>query len=134
MKTFDAQSVEINVPLEKTFSYIAEAQNLPDWTSAFERVYDGRALLRTPQGSAEVTLAVNASPEHGTIDWVITFPDGNVANAYSRVVRNGEGRSIFTFVLLAPPVPLEQLEGALEQQSQTLRDELSRLSKILNRG
>lgn len=133
MKTFDVQSIDINAPLEKTFSYIAEAQNLPEWTSAFERVYDGRALLRTPQGSAEVTLAVNASPEHGTIDWVITFPDGNVASAHSRVVRNGEGHSIFTFVLLPPPVPLEQLEGALEQQSQTLREELSRLSEILNR-
>jgi hypothetical protein len=32
---------------------------------------------------------------------------------------------------MAPPVPLEQLEGALEQQSQTLREELAKLSAIL---
>lgn len=41
MKTFDVQTIEINAHFEKTFSYIAEAQNLPEWTSAFERVYDG---------------------------------------------------------------------------------------------
>ncbi len=131
MKEFDVQSIEIHAPFEKAFAYIAEASNLTEWASAFERIYDGRALLRTPQGSVEVTLFVNSSREQGTIDWIIIFPDESVARAYSRVIPLGQERSIFSFVLTAPPVPLEQLEGALEQQSQTLREELSRLSTIL---
>ncbi len=131
MKTFDVQAIEIRAPFEKTFSYIADTQNLPEWTSAFKAVSDGQALMRTPVGSVEIALAVNASREHGTVDWVMTFPDGNVATAYSRVIDAGESRSIYSFILMPPPVPLEQLEGALEQQSQILRQELSRLSVIL---
>ncbi len=132
MKTFDVQSLEIHAPFEKVFGYIAEAQNLPTWTSAFQSVSDGRAVMRTPNGSVEITLAVNASRETGTIDWKMTFPDGNVAAAFSRVVRAGSERSIYSFILTAPPVPLEQLEGALEQQSQTLREELAKLRGILS--
>ncbi len=131
MKTFDVHAIEIRAPFERTFNYIAEAQNLPEWTSAFQTVFDGQALMVTPSGSVEIALAVNASREHGTVDWVMTFPDGNVATAYSRVIQAGEGRSIYIFILMPPPVPLEQLEGALEQQSQILREELSRLSTIL---
>jgi hypothetical protein len=33
---------------------------------------------------------------------------------------------------MAPPVPLEQLEGVLEQQSKTLREELTKLRAILS--
>jgi hypothetical protein len=61
---------------------------------------------------------------------MMTFPDGSVARAYSRLVGNG-GKCIYSFVLMAPPVPLEQLEGALEQQSRILREELDTLRKVL---
>ena len=132
MRTFDVQAIEIRAPFEKTFSYIADTENLPEWTSAFKTVSDGKALMITPLGSVEIALAVNASREHGTVDWVMTFPDGNVATAYSRLINAGEGRSIYSFILMPPPVPLEQLEGALEQQSQTLREELSALRVILD--
>ncbi len=131
MREFDVQSIEIHAPFEKAFVYIADANNLPEWSSAFERVKDGRALMRTPPRSVEVTLSVNSAREQGTIDWIMIFPDESVARAYSRVIPLGQEKSIFSFVLTAPPVPLEQLEGALEQQSQTLREELSRLSTIL---
>jgi hypothetical protein len=57
-----------------------------------------------------------------------------VARAYSRVVPEGKGHSVFSFVLLAPPVPLERLEGTLNQQAQTLREELTRLSSILGKA
>lgn len=132
MKEFDVQSIEIHAPFEEAFAYIAEANNLTESTSAFERIYDARALMRTPQASVEVTLIVNSSHEQGTIDWIIIFPDESVARAYSRVIPLGQEKSIFSFVLKAPPVPLEQLEGALEQQSQTLREELSALRAILD--
>ena len=131
MKTFDVQGIEIEAGFQDVFDYIAEAKNLPTWAHAFESVSNGRAILQTPNGSVEIGLAVHASGEHGTVDWELTFPDGSVARACSRVVALGNDRSIYTFVLLPPPVPLEQLEGALEQQSQILREELARLAQIL---
>lgn len=73
-----------------------------------------------------------ADVERGTIDWTMIFPDGSAARAYSRVIAVGD-RILYSFVLTAPPVPLEQLEGALEQQSRTLSEELARLRRILER-
>jgi hypothetical protein len=133
VKTFDVQSIEINAPFDKTFSYIADARHLPSWTNAFKSVADGNAIMQTPNGSIEVALTVNASHQQGTIDWVMTFPDQTVANAYSRVVEAGEHKSIYNFILLPPPVPLEQLEGALEAQAQILREELTKLGAILGK-
>jgi hypothetical protein len=74
MKTFDVQGVAINAPFEKVFGYIAEARNLPEWTSAFESVFDGRASMRTPNGAVEVALTVKASAEAGTVDWIMKCP------------------------------------------------------------
>jgi hypothetical protein len=54
-----------------------------------------------------------------------------VAAAYSRLIPLNAERVVYSFVLLAPPVPLEQLEGALSQQTVILRDELRKLSTIL---
>jgi hypothetical protein len=133
MKTFDVQSIEINAPFDKTFGYIADAHNLPSWASAFKSVADGHAIMQTPNGSIEVALTVNTSYNQGTIDWGMTFPDQTVANAYSRVVEAGDYKSIYSFILLPPPVPLEQLEGALEAQAQILREELIRLGAILGK-
>ncbi len=132
MKTFDVQTVEINAPFGQTFDYVAEARNLPAWTSAFKTVADGRAVMQTPGGSVEIALQVNAFRQQGTIDWIMTFPDGSAATAYSRIVEAGDHKSIYSFILMAPPVPLEQLEGALEEQSRTLREELTRLGAILS--
>lgn len=61
----------------------------------------------------------------------MTFPDGQVARAWSRLVPHGEGGVIYIFVLPAPPVPLEQLEGALAEQSKTLATELAMLTRLL---
>jgi hypothetical protein len=133
MKIFDVQGIEIKAPVSDVFNYIADPRNLPKWTHAFKAVSDGQALLETPNGFIEIKLEVKASKAQGTIDWVMTFPDGSVSTAYSRVVDSGRGSSIYSFVLLAPPVPLEHIEGALEQQTRILRDELSNLTKILER-
>jgi hypothetical protein len=133
MKTFDVQAVEISASFEKTFDYIAEARNLPEWTNAFKTASDGRALLETPNGSVEVGLKVTASRQHGTIDWTIAFPDQSEGNAYSRIISVENKKSIYSFILMAPPVPLEQLEGVLEDQSRILREELSRLRTLLEK-
>ena len=131
MKTFDVQSVEMKVASDRAFAYIADPSRLPDWTSAFASVRGGRALLRTPNGQVEIDLAVDARADAGTVDWRMTFPDGSVANAYSRLVPVAGGRCVYSFVLTPPPVPLEQLEGTLEAQSRTLAKELRKLKGIL---
>jgi len=134
MKTFDVQTIEINAPRAQAFNYLADASKLPEWASAFRSVHANGAVLQTPQGSVEIGLEVQASPAQGTVDWIMTFPDGSVATAFSRVVSMGETRCLYSFTLTPPPVPLEQLEGALEAQSQILREELQRLRTILEQG
>ena len=132
MKRFEVQSIEIEAPFEKAYDYIADANNLPVWAEAFKSVANGRARLATPNGSVEIGLSVHASRTTGAIDWEMAFPDGTVAWAYSRLIPAANDHSIYSFILMPPPVPLEQLEGALKQQSQILRKELSRLAEILN--
>ena len=130
MNTFDVQSIEIAAPFSTVFRFIAESANLPRWTHAFKSVAEDRAIMETPAGSVPVRVHVAASEAHGTVDWTITFPDGSLAKAASRVVQHAE-RSIYTFVLEAPPVPLERLEGALAMQSRILKQELESLAHLL---
>lgn len=131
MKRFDVQAIDLQVVQRRVFSYVADPQHLPQWTSAFASVANGRAVMRTPNGEIEIGLVVQSSEEQGTIDWRMTFPDGSVATAFSRVVKLDSKSCVFAFVLAPPPVPLEQLEGALEAQSRTLAEELQRLKRVL---
>lgn len=131
MKTFDVQTVELAVPNRRAFAFIADPATLPQWTSAFASVAPGRATMRTPNGEVAIDLDVLASAEQGTVDWYMTFPDRSVATAFSRIVTLSPDRCIFSFVLTPPPVPMEQLEGALDVQSRTLTTELRTLKEIL---
>ena len=131
MKNFDVQGIDLKVPQGKAHAFIADPAQLPKWTDAFASVTPGRAVMRTPGGEVMIELDVEASPEHGTVDWRMTFPDRSVATAFSRVVELDRDRCIFSFVLTPPPVPLEQIEGALEAQSRTLAEELKRLKELL---
>jgi len=131
MKTFDVQSIELSVPRQSAFEFIANPATLPRWTSAFANVTGSTASLRTPNGEVKINLAVRSSIESGTVDWIMTFPDGSIATAFSRVVETDRERCVYSFVLTPPPVPLEQLEGALEAQSITLAEELRCLKSIL---
>ena len=131
MRTFDVQTVEIGCAAERVFDYVADSTNLPEWTSGFQAVSGHRARLATPEGSVEIDLEVRASRSQGTIDWLMTFPDGSVGKAFSRVIDAGADHSIYSFILTAPPVPLERLEGAIDQQSKILTKELAELKQIL---
>lgn len=133
MKNYDVQTVTLKIGKDAAFAYIAAPENLPKWTRAFKRADSTSALMATPEGSLEIGLKVDADRERGTIDWQMTMPDGSVARALSRVMAQGEDESLFSFVLLAPPVPLEKLEGALEAQKKTLREELGALQRIFDR-
>jgi hypothetical protein len=131
MKMFDVQGTEIMATRDQVFEFVREPRNLPQWAEAFESAGDGRARLETSAGAVEVALQVAADAGAGTVDWRLTFPDGGVGLAQSRVTETTRGTCIYSFVLHAPPVALEQVEGALEAQSATLRSELATLKSLM---
>jgi len=100
MRTFDVQTVMIDANPDIVFEYVANRYSLPKWTSAFERVGDRDAILRTPAGSTTIDLRVHAVRPSRSVDWEMRFPDGSVAWAWSRVVPHRDG-SLFSFVLPA---------------------------------
>jgi uncharacterized protein YndB with AHSA1/START domain len=120
MRPFDVQGIEIAVPAEKVFQFVRKPGNLPRWAQGFETADEQRARMTT-----------TAEPAARTVDWRLEFPDGSVAVAQSRVTETTRGTSIYSFVLHAPPVPLEQLEGALDAQRRTLRAELATLKQLM---
>lgn len=131
MKPFDVQAIAIDAPPDAVFELVADRFALPRWTHAFKRVAATTAVMQTPAGELEIELSVQAHRATGTVDWIMRFPDHSIGRAHSRVVGNVDNSSIFGFILLAPPVPQEQIEGTLEQQRAILRDELQRLRRIL---
>jgi hypothetical protein len=133
MRTFDVQAVEIRAPRGTVFEFLKNPANLPQWTHAFVSARDGQSTLRTPAGTVQVGLEVNADRERGTVDWRLAFPDGTVGLAQSRVTDTTRGTCIYTFVLHAPPVALEQLEGALDAQRAILTTELATLKALMER-
>ena len=131
MKMFDVQGIEIMASQERVFVFLREPGNLPKWAHAFVSAGDGRARLATQAGEVDISLDVLAEAAAGTVDWRLTFPDGGVALAQSRVTETTRGTSIYSFVLHAPPVALELVEGALEAQMATLRSELATLKSLI---
>ncbi len=132
MRNCDVQTIEIEAPYDAAFKYISDPRTLPEWTHAFRSVSNGRATMVTLRGSMEVGLRVESNEAAGTIDWFMTFPDGSVGRAFSRLIDLGN-RTLYSFALMAPPVPLEQLEGALEEQARVLREELAALQRELSK-
>lgn len=131
MRMFDVQGIEIAAPRAKVFDFVREPGHLPDWAHAFASVEQGRARLQTPAGAIDVGLTVAADAEAGTVDWRLAFPDGSVGLAQSRVTDTTRGTCIYSFVLHAPPVALEQVEGALDAQRALLQSELAALKSLM---
>ncbi|HEX9640934.1 MAG TPA: SRPBCC family protein [Candidatus Krumholzibacteria bacterium] len=131
MRMFDVQGIEIVAPRHRVFEFLREPGNLPRWTHAFVSAGGGRARLETPAGAVDLALEVSADAEAGTVDWRFGFPGGSVGIAQSRVTETTRGTCIYSFVLHAPPVALEQVEGALEAQSATLQSELAMLKSLM---
>jgi hypothetical protein len=131
MRMFDVQGIEITAARHKVFEFLREPRNLPRWAHAFVSAGDGRARLETPAGAVDIALDVYSDAETGTVDWRLAFPDGAVGIAQSRVTETTRGTCIYSFVLHAPPVALEQVEGALEAQSATLRSELATVKSLM---
>jgi hypothetical protein len=133
MRMFDVQGVEIVTPRAKVFEFLREPSNLPQWAHAFVSAGGGRARLETPAGAVDVGLDVSADAETGTVDWQLAFPDGGVGLAQSRVTETARGTCIYSFILHAPPVSLEQVEGALDAQRALLQSELATLKSLMER-
>ena len=133
MRMFDVQGIEIVATRAKFFEFLKEPGNLPQWAHAFVSAEEGRARLETPAGAVDVGLDVSADAEAGTVDWRLAFPDGTIGVAQSRVTETSRGTSIYSFVLHAPPVALEQVEGALEAQRAILQSELATLKSLMER-
>jgi hypothetical protein len=131
MRTFDVQGIEILATRKQVFEFLREPANLPKWAHAIKSASANAARLETPAGAVDVGLRATANGDTGTVDWEFEFQDGSVAVAQSRVCDTPRGSCIYSFVLHAPPVPLEQLEGALEKQSITLRSELALLKTLM---
>jgi hypothetical protein len=131
MRMFDVQGIEIMATRRKVFEFLREPGIFPRWAHAFVAAGDGQARLETPGGAVDIALEVSADVDTGTVDWRLIFPDGGVGIAQSRVTQTTRGTCIYSFVLHAPPVALEQVEGALEAQSVTLRSELATLKSLM---
>jgi hypothetical protein len=128
---FDVQGIEITAPCQKVFEFVKQPANLPQWAHAFVSAGDGRARLEGPSGAVDVGLRVSADAGTGVVDWHLVFPDGGVGIAQSRVTETTRGTSIYSFVLHAPPVALEEVEGALEAQRAILQSELTTLKSLM---
>lgn len=131
MRMFDVQGIEINASGGRVFDFIRNPGNLPKWAHAFVSAENGRARLQTPAGAVDVGLDVLADGDTGVVDWRLRFPDGNVGVAQSRVTETTRGTCIYSFVLHAPPVALEQVEGALDIQRVALTSELATLKTLM---
>ena len=133
MRMFDVQGIEIHAPHARVFEFLRHPGNLPEWAQAFVSAAEGRARLETPAGAVDVGLVVSANADTGTVDWRLTFPDGTIGVAQSRVTETTRETCIYSFVLHAPPVALEQVEGALEAQRAVLQSELATLKLLMER-
>jgi Polyketide cyclase / dehydrase and lipid transport len=133
MRMFDVQGIEIMAPPHKVFEFVKQPANLPRWARAFVSAEEDRARLETPRGAVDVGPRVSADAETGVVDWHLVFPDGGVGIAQSRVTETTRGTSIYSFVLHAPPVALEEVEGALEAQRAILESELATLKSLMER-
>ena len=131
MRMFDVQGVEILATRRKVFEFLREPANLPRWARAFVSAQHGRARLESPTGAVDVGLAITANADAGVVDWRLTFPDGGVGVAQSRLTETTRGTCIYSFVLHAPPVALEHIEGALDAQSALLTSELATLKSLM---
>jgi hypothetical protein len=131
MRTFEVHGIEIEAEPSRVFAFVSDPRNLPRWARAFRAADQARAQLETPRGAIDIALRTLPCREAGSVDWEFQFPYGTIGLAQSRVTPTARGTSIYSFVLHAPPVPLEQLEGALAEQSVTLREELATLKALM---
>lgn len=130
MKNFEVLCIGINCDYKKAFGYISKSENLPLWTNQFVRTKGNSATFDTFIGIVDVTFETYVNEQAGTIDWKITFPDGNSGMAYSRLTRNIVG-VIYAFNFILPPLQEDDLKKAHSGQRTNIENELSKLKTLL---
>lgn len=130
VKNFEVLSIGINCDYKKAFDYVANPDNLPKWTNQFVKVNQNSASFNMFNDVVEVTFETYANEELGTIDWKITFPDGNSGMAYSRLTRNIEG-VIYAFNFILPPLQEDDLKRAYATQKDNIENEIHKLKTLL---
>lgn len=129
---YKVKSIALAVPYQKAYNYLADKTKLPEWANAFATVdADGTALMRTPEGEVPVKIEDTVDEKFGIIDTLMIFPGGNTGIARSRLMPLDDNSCVYSFTLTPPPVELEKLEGALEQQAGILEEELKKLKSVL---
>lgn len=91
MQTYDVQSVKIDQPAARVFEYVSQPRHLQEWTNAFKSADESSAELVTPNGTVPIRLDTRANVDAGTVDWIMTFPDGTAGATGD--TRRGVGRA-----------------------------------------
>lgn len=131
-QSFILEGISIDRPAVDVFKFVSDRHTLPLWTKAFKKIRTDEADYETPGGIVPIGLDVIASPAAGTVDWVMKFPDGNVARAFGRVVAEDVGRANVQF-FFAPPLPAEVRVEMIPKLSTTIREEFAVLKQELER-
>jgi hypothetical protein len=130
MRLFDVQSIEIRAHRNEVFDFVRGPENLPRWARAFASAGNGRARLETPNGTVDVVLDVSAVAAAGTVDWRLVSGRRRGRRAIPRDRDNARNVHLQLRSARTPVAP-EQIEGALEAQSRTLRAELTTLKELM---
>jgi hypothetical protein len=124
----ETRSISIEATPAAVFAFVADPYNLPRWAPGFasEIRPDGERWTVT-SGSTELTIAIESSEKHGTVD-MLGGPDRNVG-AFSRVLPNAGG-SEYLFTLFFPGgTP----EDAITAQMEVVEEELRTIREIVTR-
>lgn len=129
-QSFVLEGISIDRPAADVFKFVSDRHTLPLWTNAFKKVTPTGADYETQGGIVPIGLDVVSQPETGMVDWIMTFPDGNVARAFGRVVAEDAARANVQF-FFAPPLPAEVRVEMIPKLSATIREEFAVLKRAL---
>jgi hypothetical protein len=116
----ETRSISIEATPAAVFAFVADPYNLPRWAPGFasEVRPDGERWIVT-SGGAELTIAVLASEQHGTVD-LVAGPELNIG-AFSRVLPNAGG-SEYLFTLFFPGgTPEDAITAQMDVVDEELR-------------
>ena len=130
-QTFILEGISIDRPATDVFKFVSDRYTLPTWTKAFKKVTTDGADYETPGGTVPIGLDVIADRDTGTVDWVMTFPDGNIARAFGRVVAEESSARASVQFFFAPTLPPDARAATLEHLSAIIREEFTVLKQTL---
>ena len=120
--------ISINAPIERVFSFIADASNWPQWAivnvKSVKRVDDQWWDMETPAGMAK--LRIRPNEEFGILDHDFNASDASWT-VPARVVPNGSGCE-FMITFFQPPSFTKEF---FEEQAAFVDRELAQLKSLM---